>query len=376
MIYKFIIINFLLVFYIFFYDASAWAKIVINSQTAIEIELTGYNSLETNSIYKGALAANSKHEIDTSYRGLVLLIFSGGQTYPVIIGEQSFTLKISSPGTPPSFAGSAENEFFYKALKDGDPVPGKYKFAHLMLQAKHLLESSYSIRTIKELTAKKNEFHEFVNKHYKNLSHSDMLKRLIAQYFMFHEYIDYHIKDAPATEIMVKYRKEVLTGVKGWIKNLSPHLPEHEILNYCASLYYNRSMVALASLIIDNFRNAAFCPGEKRKTFSFPKELLITKMGSSQIIKLGDLKGKKIISFVSEDCPVSMVETVIRARQLSGRKENLPVIIAAPLDLSKSYLNMAKMISKPNMFFINDEKWRKKNLEKKFMLPLFIVISD
>jgi hypothetical protein len=240
-----------------------------------------------------------------------------------------------------------------------------------MIQAKHLLESSYSIQTIKELTAKKKEFHEFVNKHYNNLSHSDMLKRLIAQYFMFHEYIDYHTKGAPATE----NRKEVVNGVRSWIKTLQPHLPEHEILNYCVSLYYKRSMVALASLIIDNFRNAAYCPGDKRKTFSFPKDLLITKPDSSQEIKLADLKGKKIISFVSEDCPVSTVETVIKARQLAGRKEHLPIIIA-PLDLSKSYLNMARMISKPNIFFINDEKWRKENLEKKIKLPLFIVVND
>jgi hypothetical protein len=108
MTYKFIIIV-LLAFSVFFRDATAWAKLVIHSQTAIEIELTGYSSLETNSIHKGALAANSKQEIDTPYRGLVLLTFSGGQSYPVIIGEQSFTLKISSPGKPPSFTGSAEN---------------------------------------------------------------------------------------------------------------------------------------------------------------------------------------------------------------------------------------------------------------------------
>jgi hypothetical protein len=375
MTYKLILIFHLIVFSILFCGNSAFAKFAVHSQTAIEIELTGFNSLETNSIYKGTLDANTKYEIDTPYRGLVLLTFSGGQSYPVIIGEQYFSLNISSPGKLPSFSKSPENDIFYKALKDGEQVPSEYAFANLMIQAKHLLDSSYSIRTRKELTVKKKEFHEFVNKHYENLSHSDMLKRLIAQYFMFHEYIDYHSKGAPATDIMVKYRKEVVSGVRSWIKILQPHLPEHEILNYCVSLYYKRSMVALASLIIDNFRDAAFCPGDNRKIFSFPKDLLISKTDSMQKIKLGDLKGRKIISFVSEDCPVSMIKTVIKTRQLANQKENLPVIIA-PLDTSRSYLNMARMISKANMFFISDKKWRKENLAKKIKLPLFVVVDD
>ena len=273
MTYKVIIIYFFLIFSILFHNDSACAKFIVQAQTAVDIELTGYNGLTEKSIYKGKLSANSKQEISTPYHGLVLLSFKDGQTYPVIVGDKIFILNISTPDKLPSFSKSPENDIFYKALKDSEQVPREYAFANLMIQAKHLLESSYSIRTVKELTAKKKEFHQFVKKHYKKLSHSDMLKRFIAQYFMFHEYIDYHVKGEPATEIMVKYRKEVVSGVGSWIKVLQPNLPEHEILNYCVSLYYKRSMVAMASLIIDNFRDAAFCPGDKRKIFNCRKSI-------------------------------------------------------------------------------------------------------
>ncbi len=76
-----------------------------------------------------------------------------------------------------------------------------------------------------------------------------MIRRLVGQYFMMHEYVDYHIEGAPAADIKKRYQKEFLAGVGDWLKILSPHISETEILNYCVSLYYNRSMVTLASLI-------------------------------------------------------------------------------------------------------------------------------
>jgi hypothetical protein len=65
--------------------------------------------------------------------------------------------------------------------------------------------------------------------------------------------------------------------------------------------------------------------------------------------KLGDFKGTKIIAFVSEDCPVSMVETVSKARQLANQKGNVPVIVAPLQKLSRNHLSMASMIRHKNM---------------------------
>lgn len=367
---------FLLTFAVVSGFESVWAKLVIHSKTTVEIKLTGYDGLAESSIFEGNLTANSDHEINTTYRGLALLTFAGGQRYPVIIRDETFTVMIADPGEPPSFTGSDTNAFFYKSLSGGEPILGQYDFALLMIQAKHLLESSHLIHTVKELTIKKKEFHEFVRKHYKSLKHSDMIKRLIAQYFMMHEYVDYHAEGAPADDIRFKYQKAVLSGVGSWLETLQSYIPKQEILNYCVSLYYKRSMVTLASLIIDNFRDVAYCSGNENETFSLSGDIIIVEAGSSEERKLADFKGNKIIAFVSDECPVSMVETVVKARELAVKKEKMPVIVAPLQRLSSKHLTIARMVSNGNVLFIDDEKWRKDNLAKKIKLPLFVQISD
>ena len=351
-------------------------KLVVHSQTSVEIDLISYDGLTEIPIFVGDVVPGSGQEIQTSYRGLALLGFAGGQRYPVIIGDEPLILNIGGPGEPPAFEGNGENDFLYKKLSGDDSTLGQYGFALLMIQAKDLLKSTHSIRNAEELTAKKEEFHEFVRKNYENLRHSDMIRQLIAQYFMMHEYVDYHKQGAPATDIRIQYQKEVVSGVGSWLETLKPHLQQQEVLNYIVSLYYNRSMVTLASLIIDNFRDVAYCPGDNKKIFSFSADMHIAVVDGDKEGKLGDFKGTKIIAFVSEDCPVSMVETVNKARQLANQKENVPVIVAPLQKLSRNHLSMASMIRHKNMFFINDEQWRKENLPKKIQLPLFIRIGD
>ncbi len=355
---------------------AALASCVIQSQETVDIELKGYNGLTDTTLFKGSLTSGTKQTIDTSYQGLALLIFEKGQQYPVILGEQSFGLQITDPDTLPSFTGSSENEFFYKLLTGAEPTPGQYDFARLMIQAKELLDSSHSIHTVAELNAMKETFHAFVRIHYLDLQHSDMLMRLIGQYFMMHEYVDYHIKDAPASDIQAQYKKAVVHGAGNWIEVLKAHIPDHEILNYCVSLYYNRGMVTLASLIIENFRDVAYCPGDTQKPVSFPDDLLVTDGDGNGKRRLDAFKGGKIIAFVSEDCPVSMVETVVRVRQLADRKKNVQVIVAPLQELSEKHFAMRRMVIGGNMFFINDEKWRKEYLVKKIKLPLFVEIAD
>jgi len=353
---------------------SAFALVVIHSRQSVDIELRGYNGLTDNSLFTGSIPAGGSFKIDSPYQGLALLIFKGGLSYPIIIGDMSLTLKITDPAKPPAFSGSGENEFFYKRLSGADSGSGKYPFALLMIRAKQLLESSHSIHTIKELTAKKKEFHDFVTRHYGNLKHSDMVRRLIAQYFMMHEYIDYHLEGAPATDIRVQYQKAVLDGVKSWLKILRPYIPENEILNYSVSLYYNRSMVTLASLISENFKEAAFCPGETKISFNFPDDLHIINGNSNRGNRLGEIKGTRIIAFVSDKCPVSMVKTIIRMRQSVELRKG--TVIVAPLEkLSEKHLAMGRMVSGGEMFFISDEKWRKENLSRKIRLPLFQLIE-
>lgn len=368
--------GFLVIFSLLVDGQAARAMLTIHSRTAVDLELVGYDGLAESSLFKGSIAAKGKQEIDVPYRGLALLSFTGGQSYPVIIGDESFTLKIADPGASPSFAGSGANDFFYKSLSGGAPAPGQYDFALLMIRAKQLLESSHTIHTVQELTAKKREFHVFVADHYDSLQHSDMIQRLIAQYFMMHEYVDYHSEGNPAATIRIQYQKAVLNGVGSWLEILKTHIPEQEILNYCVSLYYSRSMVTLASLIIENFRDAAYCPGAEKETFNFPADMLITKADGNKEKKMNEFRGNTIIAFVSDDCPVSMVETISKVRQLAAQKKDSSVIVAPLQELSGNHLAMNRMISSGKLFFINDEKWRKDNLAKKIKLPLFVRVGD
>ena len=169
------------------------------------IDLIIYNGLDKSSLFTGSIYAETPKEIDTSYLGLALLVFSGGQRYPVILGDEPLALQITSPNIPPSFPVGSENEFFYKLLSGRGSETGQYTFPQLMIQAKILLESSQDIHNTRELSAKKIEFHKFVGDNYDRLKHSDMIRQLIAQYFMMHEYVDNHVDGAPATDIQVRF---------------------------------------------------------------------------------------------------------------------------------------------------------------------------
>ena len=353
----------------------ARASFIIQSREAVDIEVKGYNGLSEIILFKGSLRAGTKETVGTPYRGLGLLVFKQGQHYPLILGEQSFTLNINNADKLPTFIGSSENEFFYKLLTGAEASPGQYDFALLMIEAKELLDSSSSIHTVAELKAMKEKFHTFVRTHYQNLQHSDMLMRLIGQYFMMHEYIDYHIKGAPASDIQVQYKKAVIDGVGNWLEILKTHIPEHEIVNYCISLYYNRGMVALASRIIANFRDVAYCPGSLQKSVTLPKGLSVTDVNGNRKGVLNDFENNVVISFVSDDCPVSMVETVVKARQLAARNKDAKLIVVPLQPLSDKHLAMSRMLTNGNMFFINDEKWSKVSLPKDIRLPFFVNIA-
>lgn len=349
------------------------AALTLSSTEPVDIELKGYAGLAEKTLFSGSLSPG-ENKIDIPYSGLALLVFSGGQSFPILLNTKPFTLSIKDPSEPPSFTESEANSYFYDALtgKTRETEPPPDDFAHLMIQGKQLLESTRSTRTMDELRTKNAEFHEFVRDNYDKLKHSDMVMRLIAQYFMMHEYVDYHIEGAPAADIQVQYRQAVLTGVANWLEILQPYIPEHEILNYIVSLYYQRSMVTLAALIVEKYRNIAYCPGVEKETWSFPPDLLVAGVNGSGERELGIITGEKIFAFVSDDCPVSMVEAVVTARRLADRKEGVRLVVIPLERLSETHLAMNRMVSNGNMEFMVDEQWRKEHLAERITLPLFV----
>ncbi len=210
---------------------NALASFVIQAQEAVSLEIRGYRGLAVTSLFAGALDPEIKHSINTSYRGLAMLVFEKGQQYPVILGERSFVLKIENPDTLPSFTNSDENEVFYNLITGVEPGGVRYDFPMLMMEAKQLLDSTHSIHTVKELQAMKERFHAFVVNHYQDIQRSDVLMRLIAQYFMMHEYVDYKVQGDPATAIRGRYEQEVMDVVRSWLRVLIPQIHLYDILN-------------------------------------------------------------------------------------------------------------------------------------------------
>ena len=94
--------------------ATGSGKLVVHSQTSVAIDLIGYDGLTEIPIFVGDVVPGSGQEIQTSYRGLALLGFAGGQRYPVIIGDEPLILNIGGPDEPPAFEGNGENDFLYK----------------------------------------------------------------------------------------------------------------------------------------------------------------------------------------------------------------------------------------------------------------------
>jgi len=354
---------------------SAWGQLFIHPKTAVNIELKGYNGLAVSPLFRGDLFAGENHVIDTPYRGLALLVFSSGQQYPVIIGDETTNLTITTPALPPSFPGDDENAFFYRLLAGEAPDTRGENLALLMWQAKQLLESSSFIHTLEGLQNKKEAFQVFVSRNYSKLQHSDMLRRMIGRYFMMHEYVSYHRKGTPAGEIRIRYQQEVLAGIGSWLSTLQDHIPAKELLNSCAALSCDRDMVSLSARIIREFEEIAYCSGDEPGSFSFPDDLQLARSDGASAGKLGGFKGTKMVAFVSDECPVSMALTVIKARELTG-SEKEQLLIVAPLErLSKKHLAMNRNVSGGNMMFIDDEKWRKKNLRENLRLPLFVRIE-
>ena len=202
----------------------------------------------------------------------------------------------------------------------------------------------------------KERYQSFVSDHYQKLQHSDMLRRLLGQYFMMHEYVDYHVEGAPAGDIRVQYQKAVKNGVKNWLRILKPHLPENEVVNYCISLYYNRSMVTLAHLLVNSFNDYAYSGGTSRKNIRLPKYLSVIDGEKNSRGTIKDFNMNGVAAFVSDKCPVSMVETVIKARELAKQGQGAKLIVVPVQQRSKQHLAMHRMLASDNVLFVSNEK--------------------
>ena len=262
----------------------AQAGLIIHAKNAIDFTLQGFDGLQTFQIHSGNLSAGASINLKTEYKGLAMLEFPAGQKYPLIISDKSSFVTIANYNEPPSFAAGDANEHFYQLLKSKKidvQVDKDHGFTGVLIRGKKILDSSSSIKTVQELHAKKTEFQEFIQHNYRDISRSDLLGRIIGRYFMMHEYVSYHQPGSPAGDINERYQQEVLDGVRNILAVLKNVIPENQLLNYCVGLYYDRGMVTMAAFIADNFKEIAYCEGEKKQQEVFPSDLKLVNADGS-----------------------------------------------------------------------------------------------
>ncbi|HIQ37838.1 MAG TPA: hypothetical protein EYH36_07565 [Desulfocapsa sulfexigens] len=331
-------------------------KLLNQTETTVDFKLQGYAGLKNIEIFSGSLPAGGSRSVEVSYTGLAMLVFSGGQQYPIIVGSKSDVVTITDVRESPSFTAGGDNRLFYRLLMSGDELvedEGEYGFVRKMLQGKKLLDSSSSIKTVEELQDKKREFQEFIKQNYQDLFRSDLLRRLIGQFFMMHEYVSYHREDSSASDIQLRYRREVVSGVKSLLTILQDHIPENELLNYCVGLYYDRGMVTLAAFIIDNFKEISNCAEvDGRQKSDFSADLKLVNADGSAAGVLGALKDEKVFISVSLKCPVSMVKAVIKARELSSQNSSKVLIVVPMGTLTAKHRGMSRNVSGARMLYV------------------------
>lgn len=334
----------------------AASALTLQAIREITVQVRAFDGLTTTNLYNGKIEPGKDVHITALYQGLALISFPGGQSYPLIIGPAKSSVIIDAANNIPNFSNSPENVVFYKSLQSDEPIPATYPFITLMLEAKRLLESSSSIKTMQELKAKRAAFYQFVAANYAVLRYSDMVARLVAQSFMMHENVSYQEKGGTPQDILVKYYAAVIACAKGWLDTLAPHMPRHQVMNHLVSLYYERSMVAMAARLLNAFEKDAICPKVENCAIcgTLPEDTVVLSGRLTQRIK--DIDGRKDIIFVSESCPVSMTKAVVAAREADG---NDLTIIVAPLEpLSEKHRAMNGLLSGKKLLFVDDEKWQ------------------
>jgi hypothetical protein len=180
---------------------------------------------------------------------------------------------------------------------------------------------------------------------------------------MMHEHVSYHTRNQTVNDIQKKYRDGVLECATGWFEELRRYLPEHEIINYIISLYYDRNMVSMASLIAVAHREAAYCPGVEVKDYNVIGNPALTGVKGVMKVRADEINKKKLWAFVSEDCPVSMVDTVMKARRLADTET---ILVVVPQErLNDRHKSIRRMVSGGVILFVDDEQWRTKFLPKR-----------
>lgn len=384
--------------------------IIINSKENVDIELIGFNQFENFTIEKVKVDVDKPTILETEYKGFALLVYNGGQRYPLIIGKNDLKIKLTSPNIPPKFEDNKEMDFFYdylsnyrqqqhetmllnetiKNLGEGDPLVKeldaqkakveedqlaliktldkvKYPTVVTVLKAKLLMESTYSIQTIEELDDRKDKMIQYVLKNYKVLQHSDMLLEILKQYYMMNEYV-YNSN--------VTFEETIVKDANRWMNSLKKRISEREVLASIIQVFYNRGMISYASEIIKN--NLGLVNGKSAEEIEIDlsdiSDYVLEWSKGNNKRKMKDINYIKLISVVSDEDVFSKVETIKLQGYLNDKKSNINLITLPENKLNEGILGMNNLVQ-GEINYIANKGYAADKMGSNISVPFFIMLD-
>jgi len=341
-------------------------EIEFQNNSGLDIAILGYEGFNKYELLDITSEQNQIITYCIEYKGLAILRFPTGQSYPVYFDTTAFQIIVNDPNSPPEFINSPDNEWLYNWLRTKNPEElntNQFIGIKVLIKARLLNESTYVLKTKEELQSKKEEYKKFLKPNIHYLFNSDMLIQLCRQYLMMNEYV-VHSK--------MEFQDQVNEDVDNWIDMVSGYIKPDEAVRFILEIFYGRSMVAIAGSILDcnteillnNHIESQFKPDGK-----FP-DLNVHTADSEYGWKLSQNNGEKIISVVGEEDVIAKVSTIINAREMEDNNLQIPIIII-PIDtLSSSHYVMDRMFTGTLYFAEKNKTLTGLNS------PLFILLDD
>lgn len=353
----------------------SFSAITIKSTDYITVTLIGYTGLTSYGINTDVVQPHKPLFIDDySYKGLAILKVHGGMSCPILLGKDECTIQIAGSTGKPDLSNCLENRYFSSSLHGEFKENNDFPTANTLLMAKKLHDSCSSVKTLSELKSKRIELCTFVSDNYHILKNSTMVQRLISRSYMMHEWVNYQQNTMISSDMQSQFETQIMENTSEWIIHLKTHISTQILLNHIIGLYYKRSMITLGSTISLNFASYAYCEGIQKDVFVFPKALLDNSRNSSN--KEGKvLSGNSIVSFISPACPVSLVSTVKKARELASEGEDKTILVVPLEKLNSDHRSIRRLLTQNNLIFFDNDEWREKNLPETIRLPLIIPLQ-
>jgi hypothetical protein len=371
----------------------------------------GYDGFESFILASVKLDSNEKSAISTDYQGLVLLTFPGEMRYPLLLDGRGLEIFLESDRAAPAFVDAPENDFLYQFLRTsvqyhtqlrllenylaefsaGDAFApevenefdrvnaelnalhsklpnASFSMASVLLQARLLMESTYSVSTPEELNESKVMIRDYINTHYDLMARSDMLQEFGRQYMMMNEYV---------SRGKSQLKEDILKDVSDWIRLLDGRISASQVIEFFVATYFNRSMITRASEIVHEFYDIVLTDSQPMPFMlgDTLADLSITNQDGILTEQLNDWDLHKVIAIVSFESKASMAENVMLLRGITSEHLFLPVVVVSETGFSKDLCLMSQL-STAYLFYGNDAGWLEDNAGTSAEIPLFMLLDE